>query len=68
MTWDTIAENWDSYKSLALAQWPRLTEADITRAAGKWAHLVDLLRNAYGLSLEEAAQLVDGWAEDVEKA
>ena len=44
MNWDKIKEDWDSYKALALGEWRRLTEMDLTRIAGNRTQLIELLQ------------------------
>ena len=65
MNWDKIKDNWDSYRPLALGEWPGLTEMDLARIAGNRTRLIELLRDDYDMTLEEATQAADSWAEGV---
>ncbi len=65
MNWDKVKEGWEQYQKLALGEWPKLTELDLTHIAGNRTQLVELLQDRYDMSLDEAAQTADGWAESI---
>lgn len=65
MNWDKIKEGWESYKKLAMGEWPRLTEMELTQTAGNRTQLIELLQENYGMTLDEASQAADTWAEGV---
>jgi uncharacterized protein YjbJ (UPF0337 family) len=59
MNWDQIRGSWEQYKGKFKANWGKLSDDDLTRAAGEREQLVGLLRKKYGLAKEDAEKRVD---------
>lgn len=65
MTWDKIEANWSDYKDDAKRTWPKLQAAELEVVGGERAKLVDKVRDAQGVSHEDAEKQVDTWAENL---
>jgi uncharacterized protein YjbJ (UPF0337 family) len=63
MNWGRIERNWGEFKLNARTRWSRLSRDDLDRIAGKREHLVGKIREAYGMSEEEAQLQLVAWGE-----
>lgn len=62
MNWDQIEGNWKEFKGAAKEQWGKLTDDDLTRAAGRRDQLAGCLQQRYGLAKEDAERQIDEFA------
>jgi uncharacterized protein YjbJ (UPF0337 family) len=53
MNWDHIAGNWVQFKGKVKEKWGKLTDDDLTAAAGKREQLAGLLQQKYGYGKEQ---------------
>jgi uncharacterized protein YjbJ (UPF0337 family) len=56
---DPLAAQWDHLRGKIASWWDRLTEADLTRVAGKRDQLISVIQERYGYPWERAEQEVD---------
>ncbi len=61
MNWDQIAGNWKQFTGSAKAEWGKLTDDDVTQAAGERDKLVGRVQERYGIAKEAAERQVDDW-------
>jgi len=54
MNWDQITGDWKQLKGKVKEKWGKLTDDDLTTAAGKREHLAGLLQERYGYAKEQA--------------
>jgi uncharacterized protein YjbJ (UPF0337 family) len=54
MNWDQIAGDWKQFKGKVKEKWGKLTDDDLTAAAGKREQLAGLLAQKYGFAKEHA--------------
>lgn len=62
MDWNRIEGNWKQVQGKAKQQWGKLTDDDLTTAAGKREQLVGKIQERYGIAREIAQKQVDEWA------
>jgi len=62
MNWDRIAGEWKQFAGSAKTQWGKLTDDELTQAAGERDRLVGVVQARYGGAKEEAERQVDDWA------
>jgi len=62
MDWNRVEGNWKQLKGKAKQQWGRLTDDDLTRAAGRREELAGRIQERYGLAKDAAQKQVDEWA------
>ncbi|HXW73456.1 MAG TPA: CsbD family protein [Steroidobacteraceae bacterium] len=62
MDWNRVEGNWKQLKGKAKQQWGRLTDDDLTRAAGRREELAGRVQERYGLAKDAAQKQVDEWA------
>jgi len=62
MDWNRVEGNWKQLKGKAKQQWGRLTDDDLTRAAGRREELAGRVQERYGLAKDAAQKQVDDWA------
>lgn len=61
MDWNRIAGLWTEYQGIAMANWGRLTENDMTAISGSRDLLIGKLQTRYGLTKDQAERQVDDW-------
>jgi len=61
MDWNRVEGNWKQLKGKAKQKWGRLTDDDLTRAAGRREELAGRVQERYGLAKDAAQQQVDEW-------
>lgn len=59
MNWDQIEGNWKQTKGAVKEKWGKLTDDDLTVAAGKKDALAGRLQERYGIAKEEAEKQLD---------
>jgi len=62
MNWDTIKGNWKQMTGEAKSYWGKLTDDDVTEAAGEREKLVGKVQERYGVAKDEAERQVDEFA------
>jgi uncharacterized protein YjbJ (UPF0337 family) len=62
MNWDQIAGNWKQFTGKVKEKWGKLTDDDLTAAAGKRDQLAGILRERYGYEKEQAEKELDEFA------
>lgn len=58
---DRIEGNWKQLKGKAKQQWGKLTDDDLTAAAGRREELAGKVQERYGLAKDAAEKQVDDW-------
>lgn len=61
MNWDQIKGDWKQAQGKVKQQWGKLTDDDLTYAAGKRDELVDKIQERYGIAKDEADKQVTDW-------
>jgi uncharacterized protein YjbJ (UPF0337 family) len=61
MDWNRVEGNWKQLKGKAKQEWGRLTEDDLTQAAGRREELAGKVQERYGLAKDAAQKQVDEW-------
>ncbi len=61
MNWDRIEGNWLQFKGNIKQQWGKLTDHQLDVIAGKRDHLAGTIREAYGVTKEEAERQLSAW-------
>lgn len=59
MNSDQIEGNWKQFSGKVKEQWGKLTDDDLTQAAGKKDQLLGKIQERYGLKKEEAQKQLD---------
>jgi len=62
MDWNRVEGNWKQLKGKAKAQWGKLTDDDLTQAAGNREQLAGKIQERYGLAKDAAQKQADEWA------
>ena len=58
MDWDVAAGEWQLFKGEVRAHWTRLTDSHLEVIAGRRVRLADQIRDAYGLTRDQAEQQI----------
>ena len=61
MDWNRFEGNWKQLRGKAKQQWGKLTDDDLTAAAGRREQLAGKIQERYGLAKEAAQKQVDEW-------
>ncbi len=61
MNWDQIKGDWKQAQGKVKQQWGKLTDDDLTYAAGKRDELVGKIQERYGIAKDEADKQVKDW-------
>lgn len=64
MNWDVIEGKWEQLKGSAKEQWGKLTDDELTEAAGKKDKLAGKLQEKYGWTKDEAEKQMDSFFKD----
>jgi uncharacterized protein YjbJ (UPF0337 family) len=59
MNWDQVKGNWKQFTGKIKEKWGKLTDDDLTAAAGQREQMVGLLQKRYGIAKEEAQKQLD---------
>jgi uncharacterized protein YjbJ (UPF0337 family) len=62
MDWNRVEGNWKQLKGRAKQKWGKLTDDDLTTAAGRRDELAGRVQERYGVALDAARKEVDEWA------
>lgn len=62
MNWDRIEGGWKQMTGKVKEQWGKLTDDDLTEAAGKRDQLAGKIQARYGIAKEEAERQLDDFA------
>lgn len=54
MSWDLSDESWNTLKSKLKMRWGKITNTHLEAIAGKREKLLEVIKQAYGLSEEDA--------------
>ena len=65
MNWDRIEGNWKQFTGKAKEQWGKLTDDELTRAAGNRDQLEGLLQSRYGYAKDKARAEIDSWTQNL---
>lgn len=65
MNWDQIQGNWKQWAGQAKEKWGKLTENELTEAAGRREQIAGLLQERYGYAKEEANKVIDEFANEM---
>lgn len=56
MNWDQVKGNWKQFSGKVKEKWGKLTDDDLTTAAGQRDQLLGILQKRYGYAKEKAEQ------------
>jgi len=62
MNWDQVEGNWKQWSGQAKEKWGKLTDDELTEAAGRREQISGLLQERYGYAKEEANKAIDEFA------
>jgi len=62
MDWNRVEGNWKQLRGKAKQQWGKLTDDDLTYAAGRREELAGKIQERYGVAKEAAQKQADEWA------
>ena len=65
MNWVEVQDKWEQYKPVLKTHWPELTEEELNAISGRREHLVQSLRERYGIGEAEAERLIAEFEKDV---
>lgn len=68
MDWNRVEGNWKQLKGRAKQQWGKLTDDDLTYAAGRRDQLAGKIQERYGIARDAAQKQVDEWATQADDA
>ena len=65
MNWDQVQGNWKQWSGQAKEKWGKLTDNELTEAAGRREQLAGLLQERYGYARAEADRAIDEFATEL---
>ncbi len=65
MNWNQIEGNWKEFSGQIKSQWGKLTDDDLTQAAGKRDKIVGAVQKRYGVAQQEAEKQVKDFEQNV---
>jgi uncharacterized protein YjbJ (UPF0337 family) len=68
MDWNRVEGNWKQLKGKAKQQWAKLTDDDLTAAAGRREELAGKIQERYGLAKDLAQKQADEWARKADES
>jgi uncharacterized protein YjbJ (UPF0337 family) len=68
MNWDQIAGDWKQMTGAVKEKFGKLTDDDLTAAAGKRDQLVGKIQTRYGVAKDAAEKQIDDWAKGLKDA
>ena len=68
MNWTQAEGNWKEFSGKVKEQWGKLTDDDLTEAAGKRDKILGAVQKRYGVAQEEAEKQVKKFEDAVGKA
>ena len=66
MNWDRIEGNWKAFAGQVKAKWGKLTDDDITLAAGKRDFLLGKIQARYGYEKDKAERELDDFVRSLD--
>ena len=66
MNWDRVEGNWKQLTGKVKEQWGKLTDDDLTLAAGKRDVLAGKIQERYGLAKDEAEKQIDDFTDSLQ--
>jgi uncharacterized protein YjbJ (UPF0337 family) len=66
MDWNFAVLEWQLFKGEVRANWTRLTDSHLEVIAGKRVRLADTIRDAYGLTRDQAEQQIRSFEARIE--
>jgi uncharacterized protein YjbJ (UPF0337 family) len=66
MDWNRVEGNWKQLKGRAKQQWGKLTDDDLTVAAGRRDELAGRVQERYSIAMDAARRQVDEWAREAD--
>jgi len=67
MNWDQIKGDWKQFTGKVKEKWGKLTDDDLTTAAGHRDQMIGILQKRYGYAKERAEQEADEFAQALNK-
>jgi uncharacterized protein YjbJ (UPF0337 family) len=61
MNWDQVEGRWEQMRANVKKHWPKLTDDDLDRIAGRKDRFLGKLEERYGLAKEAAEQQMHEW-------
>ncbi len=61
MNWDRIERDWKRFKVDAKQRWAKVTEEQLSAIAGRRTLLAGRIRDAYGISNDDAERQLSDW-------
>ncbi len=65
MNWDQVKGQWKQWTGAAKEKWGKLTDDELTAAAGRREQLAGLLQERYGYAKEVAEKALDDFAREL---
>ncbi len=65
MNWDQISGEWKQFKGKVKAKGGKLTDDELTIAAGKREHLAGLLQEKYGYAKDQAEKELNEFSQNL---
>jgi uncharacterized protein YjbJ (UPF0337 family) len=65
MNWDQVQGNWKQMTGRIKEKWGKLTDDEVTKAAGRREHLAGLLQERYGFAKDQADKELDAFVREV---
>jgi uncharacterized protein YjbJ (UPF0337 family) len=67
MNWDSVKGNWKQFKGKVKQKWGKLTDDDLTLAAGKRDELLGRLQERYGYAKDQAERELDDFVRTLDR-
>jgi uncharacterized protein YjbJ (UPF0337 family) len=67
MNWEQVKGNWKQFTGKVKEKWGKLTDDDLTTAAGKRDQLVGILQKRYGLAKDKAESDLDEFMNSIDE-
>jgi uncharacterized protein YjbJ (UPF0337 family) len=65
MNWDQVQGNWKQWSGRIREKWGKLTDDELTTAAGRREQLSGLLQERYGIAADQAHKELDAMIREV---
>jgi uncharacterized protein YjbJ (UPF0337 family) len=66
MNWDSVKGDWKQFQGKVKEKWGKLTDDDLTTAAGRRDQIVGKLQERYGYGKEQAERELDDFARNLQ--
>jgi uncharacterized protein YjbJ (UPF0337 family) len=67
MNWDQVKGNWKQFTGKVKEKWGKLTDDDLTEAAGHRDQFLGLLQKRYGYAKERAEKELDAFTHAIDE-